>query len=132
MHKARIIQHPGAMANTSTQLAIDRTRLAHDRTMLSWVRTATSLITFGFSVYKFFSLEIKEPPEGVLLGSRGFGILMIVTGLTSLLLATIQHRRDRNLLKELDPDTPRSEAAALAAFIAILGIVALAAAIWKL
>ena len=132
MHKARIIQHPGATSATSTRLAIDRTRLAHDRTMLAWVRTATSLITFGFSVYKFFSLEIKEPSEGVLVGSRGFGILMIVTGLISLLLATIQHRRDRNVLKELDPDTPRSEAAALSAFIAILGIVALAAVIWKL
>jgi uncharacterized membrane protein YidH (DUF202 family) len=25
--------------------------------MMSWIRTATSLITFGFSIYKFFQLE---------------------------------------------------------------------------
>jgi putative membrane protein len=41
----------------STILAYDRTRLAYENTMMSWVRTATSLITFGFSVYKFFQIE---------------------------------------------------------------------------
>jgi len=131
-HKARVIQHPASLSNTSTQLALDRTRLAHDRTMLAWIRTATSLITFGFSVYKFFSFELKEPQPGRIIGPRGFAFLMIVTGLTSLLLATIQHRRDRNRLLELDPDIPRSKAAALAALIAILGIVALAAVVWQL
>lgn len=130
MNKARVIQHPAASAfNYSTQLAFDRTRLAHDRTMLAWIRTATALITFGFSVYKFFSFEVKNPPGDVVLGPRGFAILMIVTGLTSLLLATIQHRRDRNALRELDPDMPRSQPAALAAFIAVLGILALVAVI---
>ena len=43
--------------DTSTKLAYERTRLAYERTMQAWIRTATSLITFGFSVYKFFQLE---------------------------------------------------------------------------
>jgi len=43
--------------DTATKLAYDRTRLAYENTMMSWVRTATSLITFGFSVYKFFQIE---------------------------------------------------------------------------
>ena len=28
--------------------------------MLAWVRTAASLISFGFTIYKFFQLEIGK------------------------------------------------------------------------
>jgi len=54
---------PGAPAlDISTTLAYARTRAAYERTMMSWIRTATSLITFGFSVYKFFQFE--KPTNG--------------------------------------------------------------------
>ena len=36
------------------KLALERTFLAHERTLMAWVRTATSLITYGFALYKFF------------------------------------------------------------------------------
>ncbi len=42
--------------DSSTRLAVDRTRLAHERTLMAWVRTATSLIPFGFTIYKFLAL----------------------------------------------------------------------------
>lgn len=129
MDRARIIEHPSSVTSTSTRLAFERTRLAHDRTMLAWVRTATALITFGFSVYSFFTFQLKDTRPDVIVGPRAFATMMIVIGLLSLLLATIQHRRDRNLLKAVDPDVPRSAAAALAGLIAILGIVALTAVI---
>ncbi len=41
--------------DASTKLAADRTQLAYDRTLLAWTRTAISLITFGFTIYKFLS-----------------------------------------------------------------------------
>ena len=41
----------------STQMALDRTWLAHERTLMAWVRTATSMISFGFTIYKFFEFE---------------------------------------------------------------------------
>ena len=48
---------PGPLGlDQSTKLAFDRTWVAYERTMLAWVRTATSLITFGFSIYKFFQI----------------------------------------------------------------------------
>ena len=117
--------------NVSTRLAFDRTRLAYDRTMLAWIRTATSLITFGFSVYKFFSIELKNVEPGTLIGTREFAVIMISIGLLSLLMATIEHRRDRNHLKALDPEVPRSQAAALAGFIAILGVLALGVVVFR-
>lgn len=111
--------------DTSTRLAFDRTRLAYDRTMMAWIRTATSLITFGFSVFKFFEFQEEPARAEPLLGPRGFAIIMICAGLTSLLAATIQHRIERNQLRSMDRDVPRSMAAALAGVIAALGIAAL-------
>ena len=119
--------------DVGTRLAFDRTRLAYDRTMMAWVRTATSLISFGFTIYKFFQIEInKGQPGDHLIGPREFAMLMIGIGLLSLVMATIQHRQDRNLLRTMDPEIPRSMAAILAGLIALLGIVAFAAVIFQI
>jgi len=37
-------------------LALDRTRLAAERTLMAWVRTALSMISFGFTIYKFLQV----------------------------------------------------------------------------
>lgn len=118
--------------DVGTRLAFDRTRLAYDRTMMAWVRTATSLISFGFTIYKFFQLEISKGESGNrVIGPREFAMMMIGIGLLSLVMATIQHRQDRDLLRAMNPDVPRSMAAVLAGLIALLGIVAFAAVIFQ-
>ena len=110
----------------ATRLAVDRTRLAHDRTLMAWVRTATSLISFGFTIYKFFQyLREKEP--GVagdgLRGPRGFALLMIGIGLAGLAVATLEHRRSMHLLRsEYGALVPYSLATILATLVALLGI----------
>ena len=114
--------------DSGTQLAIDRTRLAYERTMMAWIRTAASLISFGFTIYKFFQLELKtgEHPQH-LIGPRGFAIIMIVTGLTGLLLAAIQHRSSLKLLREMYGHQPQSVAGIVGWFVAFLGVLALIA-----
>src|SRR5262249_31790209 len=90
----------------ATKLALDRTRLAYERTLMAWVRTATSLISFGFTIYKFFQYlsEGKTPPPDHVLGPRGFALVMIGIGLTALTFATIEHRRNmRQLRAEFGP-----------------------------
>jgi putative membrane protein len=125
------VSKSGKTMDVGTRLAFDRTRLAYDRTMLAWVRTATSLISFGFTIYKFFQIEIsKGEPGKYLIGPREFAMIMIGIGILSLLLATMQHRRDRDALKATDPDVPRSMAAVLAGLIAILGVVAFLAVVF--
>ena len=52
-------------------LALERTYLAHERTLMAWVRTATSLITFGFSIYKFFAFEAKAKNITVVIENSG-------------------------------------------------------------
>ena len=121
-----------AELDTSTKLAYDRTRLAYENTMMAWVRTATSLITFGFSVYKFFQFDIKRDSEfSGLVGPSEFGLMMITFGLVSLLAGTVQHVMSLRRLRAQYPAVARSVAALLAGLISILGIVALAAVIFR-
>ena len=56
-----------------SRLALERTRIAYERTMMAWVRTATSMITFGFSVYKFFGFEpVQSDSIAPAIGPREF------------------------------------------------------------
>jgi inner membrane protein YidH len=116
----------------STRLALDRTRAAHERTMLAWVRTATSLITFGFTIYKFFQIELARGVDANrLVGPRGFAIMTISVGLISLILATLQHEQNMRALKAQYSDAPRSMAKWLGALISVLGIFALIAVVLR-
>jgi putative membrane protein len=116
----------------STKLAFERTRVAYERTMMAWIRTATSLITFGFSIYKFFQLEgLGRPQQGRLIGPRGFAFMLVSIGLISLLLATIEHRQNIRALGAEYAGKQRSLAVLLAAMISILGILALLAMIFR-
>jgi putative membrane protein len=115
-----------ATLDTSTRLAFERTRLAHNNTLTSWIRTAASLITFGFTVYKFFQLELAGRDRTAhVIGPREFGLAMITIGLLSLLLGTLEYWRDLKRLRAECPTMPRSTTGVLAAFMLALGIAAL-------
>jgi putative membrane protein len=127
--------HVASLPPDATVLAVDRTRLAFERTMMAWVRTATSLITFGFTVYKFFQLEqgAGETPRQHLIGPREFALMMIGIGILSLLLATVQHWQNMSILRVhyRGMRIPLSLAAVVGGFIALLGVLALIAVILK-
>jgi putative membrane protein len=107
--------------------------LAYERTLLAWVRTATGLITFGFSIYKFFELQhstLGVKPAARLLGAREFAILSIVMGLAALGLATVEHATHMRALRAQHVRVPYSLAGIFAALISIFGIAGLLAAIF--
>jgi putative membrane protein len=118
----------------ATRLALDRTRLAYERTLMAWVRTATSLISFGFTIFKFFQYlqEKQEAASRSLLGPRGFALLMISIGLVALTLATIEHRRHMQALRVEYGTVPYSLATVVAAFIAVLGLLGLVNVLFQL
>jgi uncharacterized membrane protein YidH (DUF202 family) len=116
------------LADDRTRLAVTRTIAALDRTLMAWIRTATSLISFGFTIYKFFqALREGQAPSQVhhLMGPRGVGLVMIGLGVGSLLWALIDYTAQLNDLhadyKQYGPFR-RSTAAAVATVISGLGI----------
>jgi putative membrane protein len=116
---------PQRKPSDTLTLAADRTRLAYERTLMAWVRTSISLITFGFTIFKFFQIENAVQPQTRAFSATEFSLLMIATGLLALLIATLEHRRDVKELKAEFPHLPHSSARILAALISVLGIVAL-------
>ena len=118
---------------SSNQLAVDRTRLAHERTLMAWIRTATSLISFGFTIYKFFQYmqEKSQVPIDRMFGPREFALFMIGLGLLALLFATVQHRRDMVTLRAQYPGVPNSLATVLAGVLSILGVVSFVAVVFR-
>jgi putative membrane protein len=112
--------------DTATILAFERTRIAYERTMMAWIRTAASLITFGFSVYKFFEFELKDSPASqMLVGPRGFGLGLIVLGLLSALVGTFEHARDLRFLRRRYVGMPKSFSGLIAIVVGALGLCAL-------
>ena len=120
--------------DTGTKLAVERTWLAYERTMMAWVRTATSLISFGFTIYKFFQLELgdRAPAVDRLIGPREFALLMIGTGLVALMLAFVEHRRSTQVLRVTYGDIiPKSVAGLVAGMVSVLGSVAILAVLFR-
>jgi putative membrane protein len=114
----------------ATKLALDRTRLAYERTLMAWVRTAASLISFGFTIYKFFQyLNDDKPVVDRLIGPREFAIAMILIGMAALVLATIDHRRHLQALRAEYGAVPKSLATYTAGLVALLGLLGLLAVV---
>lgn len=112
--------------DTATWLAYERTRESYERSIQAWIRTGTSLITFGFSVYKFFQIENPSPKTSLLVGPREFGAALVILGLVSLILATLQYRQHiRRLIRRYPGSKETSISVGVAAALAGLGIIAL-------
>ena len=95
---------------------------------MAWVRTAVSMITFGFTIYKFFQFEVqgRAPLENSVLGPRGFALIMIGIGVLALIVTTIQHRRSMRALRaEFGDVLPPSVAPLVAGLVGMLGLIAL-------
>ncbi|HXC96850.1 MAG TPA: DUF202 domain-containing protein [Edaphobacter sp.] len=90
----------GTAIPNSTQLAVDRTWLAHERTLMAWVRTAVSMISFAFTIYKFFQFEQGRGAivnEGFF-SPRKFALVLVSVALIALVAATISHYQNTRVL----------------------------------
>lgn len=113
------------LAQERTDLAVDRTLLAHERTLMAWVRTATSLISFGFTIYKFFDYLVQSQqavPHSGRFGPREFAMALIGIGLVALVLAIVEHQRSRAAIVAMGGQVRRSLAQIMAMLVAALGV----------
>jgi putative membrane protein len=107
-------------------LALRRTFLALERTLMAWIRTSTSLLTFGFTIYKFFQYLVQtnvgERPRHYFFGPRSFALCMIGVGITALAMASIDYRHTLRTLEQEHGVKYRSLAQKLAAVMFFLGL----------
>jgi putative membrane protein len=124
----------GTGLSTSDQLSVERTSLSHDRTLMSNVRTSTTLISFGFTIYKFFADlqqrgEIANPNR--LLGTRHFGFLMVAIGVVCVVLSSLSHKQQMQSMQARYGVSVERLPLALAGVISLLGVLGLLAIIFR-
>ena len=118
------IQH----SEKQTSLSIERTFLSFERTLMAWLRTSLSLISFGFTIAKFFQYLVEQRggaivgPLGRAWASDTVGLLMIAIGTFTMTLAIIQHRRRIAALRAVGLVPQWNLALWVAAPITVLGV----------
>ena len=73
-----------------SDLGAMRTIMAADRTLMAWVRTSLSMLSFGFTIYKFLESAVQsdqlaraDSPQQVGLFLAGVGTLSMMLGVVS-------------------------------------------------
>jgi putative membrane protein len=114
-----------------TMLTLDRNFMAAERTLMAWIRTSLSLISFGFTVGKFFdylAAEKGKPIRGFIarmLGPDGIGIALVALGTFALLFALVDHRGTIKRLRGEGFQARRTPAIVVATILVVLGISAI-------
>jgi putative membrane protein len=123
-----------ALAEERTDVALDRTRMAAERTLMAWVRTTLSMISFGFTIFKFFQYlqqtggAVHWRPEM----PKNLGLFLVILGTGMLILAIVQHWVFLRRLKERSgKKMPVSLAMIAGLFITLMGFFALANLLFK-
>jgi inner membrane protein YidH len=87
----------------ATMMAVSRTVMAADRSLMAWVRTGLSLISFGFTIYKFLEYAREQASASGKDLSRAtspefVGIFMVGMGVISLIFGIIENIENVKLL----------------------------------
>lgn len=104
-------------------LGLDRTRMAAERTLMAWLRTSLSMISFGFTIYKFLQAIHEQNTMSVLRSHtpRNVGLSLIGIGTFALIIACFQHVKYLRKLNLEKGSTLWDLALVVSGLIALLG-----------
>jgi len=104
-------------------LALDRNKMAAERTLMAWIRTGLSMISFGFTIYKFLQVVQEQSTIAVLRPNAPRNVGLVLTGLGTfvVVIASVQHWSYVKNLRTDRPYRPWDLSFITACMIAILG-----------
>jgi putative membrane protein len=123
-------------AGQPMDLSYERTRMAADRTLMAWIRTSLSMISFGFTIYKFFQYlyESNALAPGIhIYGPRNLGEVLVILGTVLMGFAIVEYVLYQRLLsRQAGRKFPVSTTLIGALLMIVLGFFALANLLFRL
>ena len=112
------------LSQKRTNLSVERTAMSADRSLNSWVRTALSMISFGFTIYKFLQYLLDEIATTTIRhqSPRNLGLFLIGLGIVSIIFGSIQYLITMNSIREQYGYKHGKFPLILAALIGLLGL----------
>jgi len=74
-----------------TDLGQMRTIMAADRTLMAWIRTSLSMLSFGFTIYKFLQALADKGQIAATNSPHRVGLFLVGMGALSMLLGTLSY-----------------------------------------
>ena len=74
-----------------TDLGTLRTIMAADRTLMAWVRTSLSMLSFGFTIYKFLETAAEQGHLSRPESPQRVGLFLVGMGTGSMILGVISY-----------------------------------------
>ena len=102
--RTELSQERTELSHERTELAIERTVMAANRNQMAWVRTSLSLISFGFTIYKFLQVEIARAEHLKIIqvqGPKRIGLVLISIGTMAMILGTLEYFQTIRYLNSL-------------------------------
>lgn len=82
---------PIVVPGERNEFAIERTVMAANRTLMAWIRTALSLISFGFTIYKFLQAADTEYRALNAQSPERLGLFLIALGTASVVMGSMEY-----------------------------------------
>ena len=84
-------ESPGSRPALPADLGAVRTVLAADRTLMAWLRTSLSMLSFGFTIYKFLETAAKAGALARPESPQKVGLFLVGMGTTAMVLGVIDY-----------------------------------------
>lgn len=79
-----------------------RTIMAADRTLMAWIRTSLSMLSFGFTIYKFLDTATEKAGNAQSNSPQHIGLFLAAMGTVAILLGTVGYWTTLHDLNRVD------------------------------